>query len=391
MPDQARVRRNFCDGLDSSARAAPRAGRESTAAVIPRARHALLLSSPSITAGSGGVLVAVETMRCRERPGVSRQIIATLICRALLLLVALVTLRTAEADPLHAVEVLRVGGCGGSRPAMRALEHDVRLDRAAQLWASGHTLAAAGEHSGYPGDASAGLHVSAVESALIEVLRRSGCATLDAPGLRDVGFYTRGLDTWLVLGTRSAAPLFPTPAPAPLSPSLPAHRDALIPPPGRETPLLASRVLELVNAARARGARCGSRAFAPAPPVRSSMTLDGVAFGHAADMAAHGYFEHEDLAGHSPADRVRASGYREKLVGENIAYGPKTAEEVVQGWLDSPGHCENIMDPRFAEMGIASVRSSDAHRGIYWVQVLVEPTASAGAVSLAPGDRRTRI
>ena len=82
-------------------------------------------------------------------------------------------------------------------------------------------------------------------------------------------------------------------------------------------------------------------------------TLAGVAFGHATDMARHNYFEHEDLAGHSPADRVRAVGYREKLVGENIAYGPKSAEEVVQGWLESPGHCENIMDPRFAEMGIA--------------------------------------
>jgi len=61
-------------------------------------------------------------------------------------------------------------------------------------------------------------------------------------------------------------------------------------------------------------------------------------------MAEHNYFEHEDLSGRSPADRVRAVGYREKLVGENIAYGPKSAEEVVQGWLDSAGHCENIMD-----------------------------------------------
>jgi uncharacterized protein YkwD len=92
-------------------------------------------------------------------------------------------------------------------------------------------------------------------------------------------------------------------------------------------------------------------------------------------MAAHNYFEHEDLAGHSPADRVRAVGYREKLVGENIAYGPKSAEEVVQGWLDSPGHCENIMDPRFAEMGIAYAAGQASRRGLYWVQLLAAPRA----------------
>jgi uncharacterized protein YkwD len=109
--------------------------------------------------------------------------------------------------------------------------------------------------------------------------------------------------------------------------------------------------------------------------VRLSETLAGVAFGHAADMAKHDYFEHEDLAGRSPADRVRAVGYREKLVGENIAYGPKSAEEVVQGWLESPGHCENIMDPRFAEMGIAYAAGQASRRGLYWVQLLAIPQA----------------
>jgi uncharacterized protein YkwD len=93
-------------------------------------------------------------------------------------------------------------------------------------------------------------------------------------------------------------------------------------------------------------------------------------------MAAHNYFEHEDLSGHSPADRVRAVGYQEKLVGENIAYGPKSVEEVVQGWLDSPGHCQNIMDPRFAEMGIAFANGQSLSRhGFYWVQLFAEPRA----------------
>lgn len=166
-----------------------------------------------------------------------------------------------------------------------------------------------------------------------------------------MGVYRQRLDTWIVLASPYAAPA------------------------AAQAPMLASRTLELVNRVRARGARCGERSFAPAPPVRLSDALAHVAFGHASDMATHNYFEHEDLAGHSPADRVRAVGYREKLVGENIAYGPKSADEVVQGWLDSPGHCENIMDPRFAEMGIAYAPGRASKRGLYWVQLLADPRA----------------
>jgi uncharacterized protein YkwD len=143
--------------------------------------------------------------------------------------------------------------------------------------------------------------------------------------------------------------------------------------PGATAAALATQALELVNGVRAHGTRCGDRLFAPAPPLALSGTLANVAFGHAADMAEHDYFEHRDLNGKSPADRVRAVGYREKLVGENIAYGPKSVEEVVQGWLDSPGHCENIMDARFVEMGMAYAAGRSGRHGLYWVQVFAEP------------------
>jgi uncharacterized protein YkwD len=92
-------------------------------------------------------------------------------------------------------------------------------------------------------------------------------------------------------------------------------------------------------------------------------------------MAVHDYFEHQDLSGQSPADRVRASGYHEKLVGENIAYGPQSVEEVVKGWLASPGHCQNIMDPRFAQMGLGLAPGRASRRGLFWVQLLAEPRA----------------
>jgi uncharacterized protein YkwD len=271
------------------------------------------------------------------------------------LLGALSATPTAQADAVSAVQVLREGGCGGTSPPAALLRHDSMLDRAAAQWAAGRTLAAAAEGSGYKAEAAAGLHITGPESSTMQLLRRSGCRTVINPGLHDIGLYHRGSDTWLVLAS------------------------AYVVPARSQAPVLASRVLQLVNEVRARGARCGERAFAPAPPVKLSGTLAGVALGHAADMAQHDYFEHEDLAGHSPADRVRAVGYQEKLVGENIAYGPKSADEVVQGWLDSPGHCENIMDPRFAEMGIAYAPGHASKHGLYWVQVLAAPRAALRA------------
>jgi uncharacterized protein YkwD len=98
------------------------------------------------------------------------------------------------------------------------------------------------------------------------------------------------------------------------------------------------------------------------------------------------------LSGHSPAQRVRAAGYQENLVGENIAYGPKSIDEVVQGWLDSPDHCENIMDPRFSQMGIAYAPGQLARHGLYWVQLLAAPRpvvspASRMAQSYAPSEQ----
>jgi uncharacterized protein YkwD len=264
---------------------------------------------------------------------------------------------TANADPISALQVLREGGCGGILPPARPLRHIGSLDRAAEKWANGRTLASAAQLSGYEAQSTAGLHITGPAAAAVQLLKKSGCRTVTNPAFHDVGLYQRGPDSWLVLGSVYVASA---------SAQAPASAQALI---------LATRALLLVNQVRARGARCGERSFGPAPPVKLSEALAGVAFGHADDMARHNYFEHEDRTGRSPADRVRAVGYQEKLVGENIAYGPKSADEVVQGWLDSPGHCENIMNPRFAEMGIAYAAGHVLRRGLFWVQLLAAPKA----------------
>jgi uncharacterized protein YkwD len=276
----------------------------------------------------------------------------------------------ARADVLATVQVLRAGGCGGVLPLAQPIHRDAMLDQAARQWAAGRLPAQATAQSGYRAQAVATVHVSSSPRALLETLRRRGCRTVADRTMRDIGIYQSGTQTWLVLAALASNP---SPVAVPASP--PGHSTppvAAAAAPGPSAPL-ASRALQLVNEVRARGTRCGSRTFAPVAPITLSGTLGGVASGHASDMAMHDYFQHEDLAGNSPADRVRAVGYRERLVGENIAYGPESVEEVVQGWLDSPGHCENIMDPRFAEMGIAYAAGRSARRGLFWVQVLAEP------------------
>jgi uncharacterized protein YkwD len=294
-----------------------------------------------------------------KRHSPNRQMWWMLCTKFVVMLGALAGTNIVRADALSAVQLLREGGCGGLLPAAQPLHRSALLDHAARIWAAGDrpgpegsagqiSPGAAAERSGYKARVTAGLHISGPDGSAVQVLRRSSCHTISDQGLQDIGVYQHGAESWLLL-----AAAYTTPSRS-------------------EAPQLQARVLDLVNQVRARGTRCGERTFAPAPPVKLSATLAGVALGHANDMADHDYFEHQDLGGHTPADRVRAAGYREKLVGENIAYGPQTADEVVRGWLDSPGHCENIMDARFAEMGVAFAAGQVTKHGLYWVQVLAE-------------------
>ena len=301
-------------------------------------------------------------------------------------LVAVLTANAApptQADAVSAVQVLRAGGCGGVVPMTPPLAHSAALDQVAEAWAAGASLPQASASHGYPPESLSGVHVTDSGAPLLEQLRHAQCLTLTNRNVQEIGAFRRGTQIWLVLGTGSGAGSRASPRggsppapPAPPAPSPPAPPAPTAPrTPSAPTAALADRALALVNEARARGARCGTHTFSPAPPLALSGTLGTVAYGHAADMAAHHYFEHADLAGQTPADRVRATGYREKLVGENIAYGPQTVDEAVQGWLHSPDHCENLMDPRFAEMGLAFAAGRGSQHGLYWVQVLAEPRA----------------
>jgi uncharacterized protein YkwD len=90
-------------------------------------------------------------------------------------------------------------------------------------------------------------------------------------------------------------------------------------------------------------------------------------------MANKKFFDHRGSDGSTVGPRAARVGYKWRTVGENIAVGVETPEDVVQGWLDSPGHCANIMAPGFTEMGIAFVVDRKSEAGIYWTQVFAAP------------------
>jgi uncharacterized protein YkwD len=135
----------------------------------------------------------------------------------------------------------------------------------------------------------------------------------------------------------------------------------------------AERVLALVNQARAISRDCGNRHFEAAPPVTWNDKLAAAAQAHASEMARTLSFSHAGRDGKGVDVRATRAGYAWKSVGENIAAGPASAEEVTAGWIASPGHCANLMSPAFTAMGVAYALNPGSRMGIYWTQVFAAP------------------
>jgi uncharacterized protein YkwD len=135
-----------------------------------------------------------------------------------------------------------------------------------------------------------------------------------------------------------------------------------------------AEVLRVVNQYRAAGATCGARgSFAPAAALRLNAKLGSAAYGHSRDMADNDYFSHDSLDGRSMVDRVNAAGYAWSALGENIAAGYGSVQDVVDGWMGSDGHCANLMNPRFVEFGLACARNDGSRYQFYWTQNLGRP------------------
>jgi uncharacterized protein YkwD len=129
-------------------------------------------------------------------------------------------------------------------------------------------------------------------------------------------------------------------------------------------------VLQHVNAARALPRKCGDAAMAAAAPLAWNDMLFDAAVDQSQDMATHDYFDHTDSRGNRVMQRATARGYVWRAIGENIAGGDGSVERVMAGWLRSPGHCSNIMNPDYADIGVACVERDGTRWGTYWTMVL---------------------
>ncbi len=115
--------------------------------------------------------------------------------------------------------------------------------------------------------------------------------------------------------------------------------------------------------------------IAARPVLVFNSKLADAALKHSRAMAELGFFDHTDPNGKTVGGRSKESGYRYRVVGENIAAGHDSVEDAVRGWLLSSSHCENMIDPRFIEFGIAKVTSTNPADpyGSYWTLVLGQP------------------
>lgn len=162
-------------------------------------------------------------------------------------------------------------------------------------------------------------------------------------------------------GAALPTPVTPSPAPPPVSVGT------------RVTCNLANfraDMLEAVNAHRRAGASCGARgSFPAAPDLVWNDALTQAAIVHSDDMVAGNFFSHTGSNGSNVGDRVTAAGYAWRGVGENIAAGQATVAVVVDGWMKSDGHCANIMNAAFRDIGVACVAgNANTTYRTYWTQ-----------------------
>lgn len=125
-------------------------------------------------------------------------------------------------------------------------------------------------------------------------------------------------------------------------------------------------LLELHNQARINGTRCSDGKRTVASALSWNKCLARAANNHAQYMAKTNRHSHKGRNGSSFTTRIEQAGYQWLSASENIAYGYKSAESVMQAWLKSKAHCANITNPDVTEMAAGMVEG-------YWVTVFAKP------------------
>jgi uncharacterized protein YkwD len=275
-------------------------------------------------------------------------------------LAALLATSAAIASPIDVVNEIRARGCKPGTGGVAAVELAPKLNEAARINASGTPLADSLKQVGYRAARSTSIFIRGTarqDEALGRVLRDRFCDDVLDAGYREFGTARRGKDVMVVFARPFVAPS-------------PAQADAI-----------SEEMLRLVNEARANPRACGSEHFAAAPPVRLSAQLAHVALIHARDMARRGVMSHEGSDGSNVAERATRIGYQWRAVAENVSMGQETPAAALASWIASPGHCVNVMSPKYTEMGVAFADNPDSRAGTYWAQVFGLPRQDRPAKS----------
>ncbi|GAA0328910.1 hypothetical protein GCM10008967_19290 [Bacillus carboniphilus] len=122
------------------------------------------------------------------------------------------------------------------------------------------------------------------------------------------------------------------------------------------------QVVELTNQERQRNGLS---------PLKLNEKLSDVARLKSQDMRDKNYFAHNSPTYGSPFEMMQQFHVQYQTAGENIAAGQRSAQEVVQQWMDSPGHRKNILNPEFTEIGVGHVEGGNM--GVYWTQMFIKP------------------
>jgi uncharacterized protein YkwD len=97
-------------------------------------------------------------------------------------------------------------------------------------------------------------------------------------------------------------------------------------------------------------------------PLRSNCQLYSAAQNHTVDMVNQRKMSHTGSDGSNVGTRVKRSGYQYSSIAENVAQGQRSPSQVVNSWMDSPGHRQNILNPNYTEIGVGYANN-------YWTQV----------------------
>lgn len=130
----------------------------------------------------------------------------------------------------------------------------------------------------------------------------------------------------------------------------------------------AEQVLALINNQRAQNG---------CPPLTQNSVLTIVAYGHSEDMGLRDYFAHDSPDGAKFSDRILGAGYQFSMAAENVAAGTNDLEQLVQLWMDSPGHRANIVNCELKETGVGYFflenDTGNTNYFHYWTQVFASP------------------